>query len=174
MIRFLLAHGSDPGPTQRPLLAGALTGLLAAIPAGVAFVGFGSFVVAADDVIRLSRSMTGALLLTALTGAGFLYGCVFQRAANDRGAGWLLGLAYGFILWVAAPIIVLPFLRGPAMAAGTAATGFLVSFLLWGLVVGVIFPYVHRPLHAALTSQRAATFGPNVVLLKRRLLRRPL
>jgi hypothetical protein len=33
MASFLSAHGYDPGPTQRPLLAGAIAGLLATAPA---------------------------------------------------------------------------------------------------------------------------------------------
>ena len=48
MIRFIRAHGADPGPTQRPLTAGLLTGLAAIVPAGAVFVAFGSFAVAAD------------------------------------------------------------------------------------------------------------------------------
>ena len=98
---------------------------------------------------------------------------LFQRAANDPGAGWLLGLAYGFLLWIAAPIVVLPLIRGPAMAAGSAATGFLVTFLLWGLLVGILFPRIHRPLHAKLDSRRHKSLGPDAAKLGQRLLRRP-
>ena len=176
MIGFLRAHGADPGPTQRPFLAGALTAMLAAVPAGAIFVAFGSFEVVADDVMRLPRWLTAAILLGSFTVAGVVYGGFFQRAANDRRAGWILGLAFGFLLWIAAPIVVLPLIRGPAMAAGLAATGFLVSFLVWGLAAGVLFPYVHRPLHAELDarSQRSTRrFGPDAASLKRRLLRRP-
>src|SRR5690349_17564269 len=36
MVGFLGAHGYDPGPTQRPALAGASGGLLAALPNGSA------------------------------------------------------------------------------------------------------------------------------------------
>ena len=173
MIRFIRAHGADPGPTQRPLSAGLLTGLAAIVPAGAVFVAFGSFAIAADEVMRLPRPLTAALLVTAFALAGVLYGALFQRAANDPRAGWLLGLAYGFLLWVAAPIVVLPLIRGPAMAAGVAATGFLVTFLLWGLIVGVLFPHIHPPLHAELDSRRHTSLGPDAAKLKQRLLRRP-
>jgi len=173
MMRFLRAHGADPGPTQRPMLAGALTGLAAALPAAAVFVGFGSFEVAADEVMRLPRPLAAALMLAAFTLAGLIYGRLFGRAANDPGAGWMLGLAYGFLLWIAAPMVVLPLLRGPAMAAGTAATGFLAAFLVWGLVAGVLFRFVHRPLHAGLDGDggRMARIGPSAGLDK--LLRRP-
>jgi hypothetical protein len=157
MISFVRAHGYDPGPTQRPLLAGAITGLLATVPGGLAFVGFGSFHVVVDDVFRLSRVWTAALMLAAFILAGLLYGAVFQRAANDRRAGWLIGLAYGFILWFAAPVVALPLIQRTAMAGGSAAVGFLVSFLIWGLAAGVLFPYVHRPLHANLEAVKGGS-----------------
>ena len=173
MIRFVQAHGSDAGPTQRPLVAGALGGFLAAIPGGAVFYGFGSFEVVADEVIRLSRPMTAALLLVAFVAAGVVYGGLFQRAANDRRAGWMLGLAFGFLLWIAAPIVVLPLLGGARMAAGVAATGFLATFLAWGLTMGLIFPLVHRPLQAGLEGRGHAALGPDAAGIKRRLLRRP-
>lgn len=173
MIRFIRAHGMDPGPTQRPLLAGGLTGLVGLIPAGAVFVAFGSFAVVADKVLRLPRPATAALLIGLFGLAGVLYGAFFQRAANDRRAGWLLGMAYGFLLWVAAPIVVLPLMRGTVMAAGLAATGFLATFLLWGLLLGLLFPLVHRPLHAGLESDRGRRLGPEAAKLKQRLLRRP-
>ena len=174
MIRFVRAHGSDAGPTQRPLVAGALGGLLAAIPAGAVFYAFGSFQVVADEVIRISRPLTVGLLLAAFLAAGIVYGGLFQRAANDRRAGWMLGLAFGFLLWIAAPIVVLPLLGASRMAAGLAATGFLATFLVWGLTLGLAFPFVHRPLHAGLDSQGHGHLGPDAVGIKKRLLRRPL
>jgi hypothetical protein len=177
MIRFVRAHGYDPGPTQRPLLAGAITGLLATAPGALTFVGFGSFQVAADDVIRLPRAWTAGLTILAFTLAGVVYGAFFQRAANDRRAGWLLGVVYGFVLWTAAPVVVLPLIRGQAMAAGPAATGFLMTFLIWGLATGLLFPAVHRPLHRSLDGaqgDRRKHFGPDAASLRRRLLRRPV
>jgi hypothetical protein len=33
MLEMLKAHGLDPGPTQRPLLAGAIAGVLSDVPA---------------------------------------------------------------------------------------------------------------------------------------------
>ena len=65
MIRFIRAHGYDAGPAQRPLSAGAVAGALGAVPAGLVFVGFGSFEVAADHVLRLPRGWTAALIVGA-------------------------------------------------------------------------------------------------------------
>jgi hypothetical protein len=148
MIGFLRAHGMEPGPLQRPLLAGAVSGLVATVPAGAVFVAFGSFTVVADQVMQLSRGLTALLMVAAFALSGSLYGLLFRRAANDRAGGWLFGCAFGFLLWMAAPVVVLPLLGRQAMAAGLAATGFFACFLVWGAVAGAIFPHVHHPLHA--------------------------
>jgi hypothetical protein len=176
VIGFFRAHGYDPGPTQRPLLAGAITGALATIPTGAVVVAFGSFKVAAVDVLRLPLAWTGAMFFASFTLGGLLYGAFFQRAANDRRAGWLFGLAYGFVLWIAAPIVVLPLFRGPAMAGGLAATGIFVGFLVWGVAAGLLFPFVHKPLQAGVEVRagRFKRFGPDAAALTRRLLRRPV
>ena len=47
MIGLSAAHGDDPGPTQRPLLAGAISGVLATIPAIAILYAFGSLAVEA-------------------------------------------------------------------------------------------------------------------------------
>ena len=176
MIRFVRAHGYDPGPTQRPLLAGAISGLLAAIPAGSVFTAFGSSRVAADSILRMPWPWAAALMIAGFTLGGWFYGAIFQRAANDRRAAWLLGLASGFVLWILAPIAVLPLVRSHAMAGGPAATGIFMGFLAWGLSAGLLFPYVHRPLQAGLEGKSGALvgrWGPSAAELGLRLLRRP-
>lgn len=156
MISFIQAHGYDPGPTARPVIAGAIAGLLAALPAAPVLIGFGSFEVAADALLGLPRPIVAGLLLAAFSLAGLAYGAVFRRAADDRRAGWLLGISFGFVLWVLAPILSFPLLRG-AMAAGLAASGFLAAFLVWGLSLGILFPHAHKPLRARLDSAREDT-----------------
>ena len=174
MMGVVHAHGADPGPPQRPFIAGALTAALAAVPAGAVFAGFGSFRVVADQVLHWPLWATGGLMLAAFVAAGFVYGGFFHRAANDRRIGWMLGLAFGFLLWIAAPIVVLPLLGAQTMAAGRPALGFLASFLVWGLATGLLFPIVHRPFQAGLTSDGgAARLGPDHAGLRGRLLRRP-
>lgn len=166
---FLAAHGFDPGPAQRPLLAGTVTGALAAMPAAAVFVALGTFEVVAVEIMRLPYWQTALVLLAALTTAGAIYGGIFQRAANDRSGGWLLGLAFGFLLWMTAPVVALPLIPGAAIAAGEAALGFFLGFLLWGLTLGVAFPHVHRPLRADLdgaVSGPRAELGPNAAATK--------
>lgn len=175
MFRFLRAHGFDPGPTQRPILAGGLTGLLALAPGAPLFVGLGSFSVTADRIMGLPPAVAALILVCAFVVAGVLYGCLFRRAANDRGGGWLFGLSFGFFLWVAAPVVVLPLIPGSGMAAGTPAIGFLASFLTWGLALGLLFPHVHRPLQTDLDARGKSLLdrlGPDAAAPHRPLLRR--
>jgi hypothetical protein len=171
MISFVCAHGYDPGPTQRPLVAGAIAGLLATIPAGATLSGFGSFAIAADQVLRLPQAWTAVVMMAAFTLAGLIYGAFFRRAANDPRAGWLLGLSYGFVLWIAAPVVALPLIGASATAGGHAAIGFALSFLIWGLAAGILFPYVHRPLQAGLDGVAGSTrrFGAEQGAVRRRL-----
>jgi hypothetical protein len=42
MLRMLQAHGLDAGPTQRPLLTGAIAGVIATAPALAVLAGFQS------------------------------------------------------------------------------------------------------------------------------------
>ena len=172
MMGVVRAHGADPGPPQRPFIAGALTAALSAVPAGAVFAGFGSFEVMAEQVLHWPPWATAALLLAGFVAAGLVYGGFFHRAANDRRTAWMLGVAFGFLLWIAAPLVVLPLLGSETMAAGRPALGFLASFLVWGLAVGLLFPSVHRPFQAGLSSDGGGRFGPDVAALGRRLLRR--
>lgn len=172
MMSFLRAHGMDPGPLQRPLLAGAIAGAAATIPAGAVFAAFGSFDVVAEGILRAPRPLAGLLLFCAFTLAGPLYGLAFRRAANDPRGGWLFGAVFAFILWTAAPVMVLPLLGAGAMAGGRAAEGFLAAFLVWGVVLGGLFPRIHRPLHARWNGERGARrLGPAGAAVPRSILR---
>jgi hypothetical protein len=177
MMGHLSAHGFDPGPSQRPLIAGAATGLVAAIPAGGVLIGFGTLQVVANAIFRLPPFLTGLILLGGFAAAGMIYGALFRRAANDHDGCWLFGLAFGFLLWIAAPLIVLPLIGARALAAGEAGLGFLLGFLCWGLILGIAFPYVHRPLRANLdgtTNGPLDRLGPDVAISERlRRIRRP-
>ena len=146
MPRFLSAHGYDPGPTQRPVLAGTLTGITATIPATALLVAMGSFAVE-TEILHLSMAATATAGCGAMALAGGLYGRLFQRTANDRRGGWLFGMAYGFLLWAAGGVLVLPLLSGGLAPAGPAAIGLFLSFLIWGTALGAIFPHLHRRLH---------------------------
>lgn len=161
MARFLSAHGYDPGPTQRPLAAGAISGLLATIPAIAILHVFGSLRVEAG-ILGISQLLTIAVGWPVMAAAGAVYGRIFGRAANDKRAGWLFGMAFGFALWAAGVVMVLPLASGGLAPAGEAAIGVFLSLVVWGTVLGAIHPFVHRPLHQSLESAaKRSDVGPS-------------
>ena len=160
MAGFLTAHGYDPGPTQRPLLSGALSGLLATIPAIAVLHLFDALEVEAR-ILGASIGLTLAAGWPLMAMAGAVYARLFGRAANDRKGGWLFGAAFGFAVWAAGAVMVLPLASGGKAPAGEAALGVFVSLVLWGAMLGVLLPFVHRPLHADLGEvAKRAESGP--------------
>ncbi|HKG75654.1 MAG TPA: hypothetical protein VKA79_15555 [Aestuariivirgaceae bacterium] len=168
MIEFLRAHGFDPGPLQRPLLAGAVTGFAASLPALGVLIIFPSFKVVAHQVMGLSNVLSALVLIGSFTLSGLIYALVFRRAANDKRGGWLFGAGFGFLLWMAAPLVVLPFFSGSVMAAGLAATGLFACFVVWGTVAGWLFPFIHHPLQRQLSSEPDVgwSLGPGAAALR--------
>jgi hypothetical protein len=160
MATFLGAHGYDPGPTQRPLLAGAISGVLATVPAIAILHLFGSLRVEAR-ILGISELMTIAAGWLAMAAAGAVYGRLFGRAANEVRGGWLFGMAFGFALWAAGAVLVLPLASGGEAPAGEAAIGVFISLVAWGAALGAIHPFVHRPLHERLETA-ARRIGPSV------------
>jgi hypothetical protein len=161
MPGFLGAHGYEPGPTQRPLLAGALSGLLATAPAIALLLLFRSLKVEAD-ILRLSALATLAAGEAVMAMAGAAYGRLFGRAANDRRGGWLFGMAFGYFLWAAGALMILPLLGQGKAPAGEAAIGLLLALIAWGAALGVLYPFVHRPLHQSIAhGARRRETGPN-------------
>jgi hypothetical protein len=160
MASFLGAHGYDPGPTQRPILAGLIGGLLATAPAVALLYAFGSLEVEARILgVPVAATLAAGALVMAVAGA--LYARMFGRAANDVGGGWLFGMAFGFLLWTAGAVLVLPLVSGGKAPAGQAALGVFVSLVAWGAAIGALLPFVHRPLHKSIESEsRRTSSGP--------------
>lgn len=164
MLRMLRAHGLDAGPTQRPLLAGAIAGELAGGLALVVLIGFQALDAPArssgTSVLAVGLAFAGLMLL-----GGILYGWLFRRAANDPRGGWLFGMAFGFVLWLLGPIPLLQWLPDQPILHGYPAAGLLLAQLLWGLVMGVVFPPIHRHLHVSLENRPGSasqSTGPEV------------
>ena len=72
MAGFLGAHGYDPGPTQRPLLAGAIAGVIATVPAIALLQAFGSLEVEAR-ILGTSVAVTLAAGWAVMAVAGAVY-----------------------------------------------------------------------------------------------------
>jgi hypothetical protein len=160
MSSFLSAHGYDPGPTQRPFLAGAISGVLGTVPAIAILYAFGALSVEAR-ILGFSDCATVAAGAVVMAAAGAGYSRLFGRAANDVRGGWLFGMAFGFALWAAGAVMVLPLVSKGETPAGQAAVGVFLSLIAWGAAAGVVHPFVHRPLHESLTTGAQRTeMGP--------------
>ena len=165
MSSFLSAHGYDPGPTQRPLLAGGISGVLGTIPAIATLYAFGSLAVMAR-ILGLSSLATVAAGCLVMAAAGAIYGRLFGRAANDPRGAWLFGMAFGFALWAAGAVMVLPLVSNGETPAGKAAIGVFLSLVAWGAATGAVHPFVHRPLHESLTrGAQRKEIGPGAATL---------
>ncbi len=164
---FLDAHGYDPGPSQRPLLAGAIAGVLATVPATGVLVAFGSLRVE-TQVVGLPPAMTLGVGWAVMAIAGAAYARFFGRAANAVRGGWLFGMSFGFALWAAGAVLVLPLLSGGRAPAGGAAIGIALSLVVWGFATGILVPFVHRPLHESLeNASKSAAVGPGAAAAKK-------
>jgi hypothetical protein len=148
-FQYMRAHGNTPGPTQRPILAGAITGLVAEIPAALMLWWSGALTSVTQSLLPSSWLTLALHSLAAIIG-GAIYGRVFSRAANDPLAGWLFGISYGFLIWMIGPVTVLQWTLGRPLALGVAAMGILASHLLYGLVLGLLFPWIHKLLQSQL------------------------
>ena len=165
MLRMLQAHGLDAGPTQRPLLAGAIAGVSAVIPALAVLAGFQSLDAPAR-AIGTSAAATGLAYAGLMLLGGILYGWLFLRAAHVLRGGWLFGMAFGFVLWMLGPVPLLQWLPDQPILRGYPAAGLLLAQLLWGLAMGVVFPLIHRHLHVSLENGSGSAFqstGPEAV-----------
>ena len=156
MPSFLSAHGLDPGPTQRPIPAGLLSGALATLPATLMLAWSGALHAEAE-ILGLSLGATLGIGCAIMAAAGGVYGRLFGRGANDGRGGWLFGMAYGFLLWMAGAVLLLPLISGGEAPAGYAAIGIFVSLLLWGTAMGGIFTHVHRRLHVDISDPEMRT-----------------
>ena len=74
---------------------------------------------------------------------------------TSRG-GWLFGMSFGFALWAAGAVFMLPIAGDGQLPAGAPATGVFLSLVLWGGGLGGVLPFIHRLLHRKLDDARIA------------------
>ncbi|MCC6328879.1 MAG: hypothetical protein IT174_10215 [Acidobacteria bacterium] len=153
-LQYMQAHGNTPGPTQRPLLTGALGGIIAAIPSAGVLYWSGSLAGAAERAgVTLASAHLGHGLMMVL--AGMIYAAIFKRAANDRQGGWLFGAAFGFLVWMFTPVSVWQLFAARPLAVGRAAIGLFAAHILFGLVLGLIYPRIHTIVQSRLIPKKA-------------------
>lgn len=94
------------------------------------------------------------LLVSALLGA--IFGIVSRRwlrLPSDYGTPVLVGLSYGFMIWLVAYFVVLP-LVNPAMLT-TYAPSFIIQNLVYGVVTGLVYTQLRPAPYARLDRERA-------------------
>jgi hypothetical protein len=154
MLEMLRAHGLDAGPTQRPLHAGAIAGLLADVPAVLLLHQFGTLAAIAE-AFGFALPVVALLHAAAMVLAGIGYGLLFRRGANDVAGGWLFGMSYGFLVWMLVAVPLLQWLPPQPLIVALPAIGLFAGQLAWGLVLGAAFKFVHRPLQSGIDGQLA-------------------
>ena len=142
-MQYMRAHGNTPGPVQRPVSAGAISAVLATVPAALVLWISGALQ-SLSDRLGIGSELVLAIFLVCMSVVGGLYGRVFSRAANDRRAGWLFGISYGFLIWMIGPVMILQLITRQPAAIGTAALGLLGAHLVFGVTLGLLFPSVHK------------------------------
>ena len=158
MNHFMRAHGYLPGPTQRPVTAGLLSGIVALVPSLV-FAWYSGALAAGANEVGVGSTQAGIAFTTVAALGGGLYGWIFMRAANDRRGGWLFGIGFGFLLWMAGPGILAYWLRHAPLATGRASQALFASHLLYGLVLGLAFPVVHTIVQRSASWRQVRSAG---------------
>ena len=144
MFEHLRAHGFDPGPSQRPRMAGAMSAACASPIALLVLERSGAIAwLEASASARIPRAITATAIVLTLVLAGVAYAQTFRRAANDRRGGWMFGMSFGFVVWM----VVAGVLRAAGLVAmGLPAIGLFGALVLHGGATGLVFPWIHRPL----------------------------
>jgi tetrahydromethanopterin S-methyltransferase subunit G len=154
-MQYMRAHGNTPGPTQRPIATGLLSGFVAQIPASLLLFHGGTLERAARFFETNVWSVC-AFEAALTTIAGMLYALVFKRAANDRRGGWLFGAAFGFLLWMLTPVALWQIITAQPVVTGTAAKALFGARIFYGLLLGLIYPRVHALLQKKLKEPRGS------------------
>lgn len=144
-LQYMRAHGHTPGPTQRPLLTGVVSGLVGWVPSSLVAYFTGALVGEAT-AFDLSVPVTLVIAAVISVAAGMLYAAIFQRAANDTKGGWLFGSSYGFLIWMIGPVGLWRLFYGYPLTGGTGAMGMFAAYVVFGLALGVAFPLINRAL----------------------------
>ncbi len=125
--------------TQQGVLHGILGGLAGGVVFGVMMQALGMMGMIAMLVGSESIAVGWVvhLAISALFGAA--YGVVVAPRISGWGAGLGTGVAYGALLWVIGPLLLMPARMGmPVFTIDTTALQSLLGHLVFGLVLGAV------------------------------------
>ena len=170
-FQYMRAHGNTPGPTQRPMLTGAIGGAVAEIPSGILLYWSEAFAGVAKAIgVGLPAVFAAHSVITIV--AGILYAEIFKRAANDKHGGWLFGASFGFFLWMFSPITIWQVVTPYPVAVAGAAMGLFAGHVLYGLALGFIYPHIHALVQARMRRPAKPDAAPKEVK-ERAIVRHP-
>ena len=128
------------------VIRGALAGLLAAWTLGAILSAQGQLhtVVAGRPDDERTYLWILTLMVGILAGAGFA--ALYPRPPDSTGAGIIRGAMYGFLVWVAVPLSLLPELQGAGLpwSAGQVRDVFpaMPGYLLFGGALGLFYGWL--------------------------------
>jgi hypothetical protein len=150
-LQYMRAHGNSPGPTQRPRLVGAISGLISSVGA-VAIRYYSGAIRSEAEAVGISDWAAVGCVMAASVIMGILYAAIFQRAANDIRGGWLFGSCFGFLIWMVGPVTLWQMATGRTLAVGVPAMGIFAAYVGSGLVLGAMYPWVNKLLQKRLKA----------------------
>lgn len=128
---------------------GVVHGVLGGLAGGLVFGGM----MQALDMMSMVAMLVGSesvavawvvhLAISAVFGA--VYGAVVAPRVSGWGPGLVAGLAYGALLWVVGPLLLMPAKLGmPLFTVNTMAVQSLVGHLVFGLVLAAVVVALSR------------------------------
>jgi uncharacterized membrane protein YagU involved in acid resistance len=144
VLAVLGAAAGAMRPGRGALVRGALAGALA----GVAFAGALSAAGRLDEagLDGASAALRWVLALVLGAVAGAVYGALYPRPRGALGPGLVRGLSFGFLLWLALALTLVPLLAGDGLPWELGAARERAVALVPALLAGVLLVVVYRAL----------------------------
>jgi uncharacterized membrane protein YagU involved in acid resistance len=131
--------------TQQGVLHGILGGLAGGVVFGVMMQALGMMGMIAMLVGSESIAVAWVVHLAISAVFGAVYGAVVAPRVTGWGAGLGTGVAYGALLWVIGPLLLMPARMGmPVFTIDTMALQSLLGHLVFGLVLGAVVVALSR------------------------------
>jgi uncharacterized membrane protein YagU involved in acid resistance len=129
------------------ILAGIVGSVVAGLVLGVMMQAGGRMAMLGSMLGVESAGLGWVIHLVMSVVFGVVYGLALMAISTRLGANLGLGLAYGAVIWVLGPLMVMPMMMGGAvLAVDQEALMSLVGHVIWGALTGALAVAVHRRL----------------------------